>query len=119
MTPPEVCAAIKLTTKNAYSTQLSDDAPLIAAIGQELVSRWFRQATVLKLDLDKCPEEKQEDFATQVLALADKLGVTDCVSAKQCIQPKAGFHEARTSILSADMNMKLDAVLPITAFPQL
>jgi hypothetical protein len=111
--------SIKLTTKNSYSKTVLDEAGLIAAIGQPLTGKYFRQATVLKLDLDKCPEDKQEAFATRVLALAQELGVTDAVSATQCIQPVAGFHVARTTLLTAEQNIALDAVLPITAYPQL
>jgi hypothetical protein len=76
--------SIKLTCKNAYSKGLADEAPLVAAIGQELTTMYFRQATVLKLELDKMPEDCQEKFATEVLALAAKLGVTDAVTATQC-----------------------------------
>jgi len=111
--------SIKLTTKNAYSKGLSDEAPLVAAIGQELTSKYFRQATVLKLELDKVETDKQETFANGVLKLAEELGVTDAVSATQCIQPVAGFHEARTTVLTVEQNIAIDAVLPITAYPQL
>lgn len=110
---------IKLITKNAYSKTLTDDAALVAAIGEENVSRYFRQATVLKLELDKVAEDRQEQFANGVLALAAELGATDAVSASQCIQPKAGFHEARHTILNVEQNIALDALLPITAYPQL
>lgn len=110
---------VKLTTKNAYTKQVNDEADLVAAIGQELTSKYFRQATVLKLDLDKMPEDKQESFATAVIDLANKMGVTAGVSASQCIQPVPGFHEARTSILTVEQNIKLDSVLSITAYAQL
>lgn len=119
---------IKLITKDSYSKSLDDDRALITALAMagmtledaaEFVSRQFRQATILKLDLDKCPEDKQEDFAQGVLALAKSLGASDCVSASQCIQPKAGFHEARTSLLTPAQNVAIDALLPITAYPQI
>lgn len=110
---------IKLITKNAYSKGLDDDAALIAAIGQEKVTQYFRQATVLKLDLDQCPEDKQEAFANRVLELAAELGASACVTATQCIQPKAGFHEARTHVLTSEENMKLDDLIPVTAYAQL
>lgn len=110
---------IKLTTKNAYTKQVTDEALLIEAIGAELTSKYFRQATVLKLELDKMAEDKQEEFATAVIELASKMGVTDGVSASQCIQPVPGFHEARTTILSVEENKRLDSVLSITAYPQL
>jgi hypothetical protein len=110
---------IKLIVKNSYSKQCEDEAGIVQAIGQDKTSRYFRQATVLKLDLDKVPEDKQETFANRVLALASEMGVSDAVSASQCIQPVAGFHEARTTILSTEENLALDGVLAITAYPQI
>jgi hypothetical protein len=111
--------SIKLTTKNAYTTKLLEETAIIQAIGAEMTAKYFRQATVLKLDLEKCPEDKQEAFAAGVLKLAGDLGVTDAVSATQCIQPVAGFHESRTSILTPEQNIAVDMVLPVTAYPQL
>jgi hypothetical protein len=110
---------VKLTTKNAYSTKCDDDSMIRAAIGDELTDKYFRQATVLKLDLTKVPENVEEAFASRVIALAQELGVTDAVTASQCIQPRAGFHEARTTVLSPEQNLALDDELPITAYPQL
>jgi hypothetical protein len=110
---------IKLIVKNSYSKQCDDESGIVQAIGQDKTSRYFRQATVLKLELDKVPEDKQEAFANRVLALASEMGVSDAVSASQCIQPVAGFHEARTTILTAAENLALDGVLAITAYPQI
>lgn len=110
---------VKLITKNAYSNGLTDDEALIAAIGKEKVSEYFKQATVLKLDLDQCPEDRQEDFANRVLALAKELGAEAAVSASQCIQPKAGFHEARTHLLTLEENKALDKLMPVTAYAML
>jgi hypothetical protein len=111
---------VKLTCKNSYAKTCTDETQLVAAIGQELTDKWFKQATVLKLDLDKAPEDKQEKFATAVLKLATDMGLPEeVVTATQCIQPKPGFHEARTSLLSVEQNVKLDSVLSITAYPQL
>lgn len=110
---------LKLITKNQYSSALDDEEALVAAIGKENVDRYFRHATVLKLDLNECPEDKQDEFATAVIELANALGVSACISAKQCIQPRPGFHESRTSILSEVENIALDKLIPVTAFPML
>lgn len=110
---------IKLIVKCSYSKQCEDERGIVQAIGQEKTSRYFRQATVLKLDLDKAPDAKAEEFANRVIALAQELGVTDAISASQCIQPVAGFHEQRTTLLSPEENLALDSVLPITAYPQI
>lgn len=109
---------VKLITKKAYSQKLTSEQILLGAVGPEIASS-FHEATIIKLDLDKCPEDKQESFINGVVALAQTLGVTECVSAKQCIQPIPGFHEDRCRLLTPDQNLALDQVLPITAYPQL
>jgi hypothetical protein len=110
---------IKLITKNAYSKQCASEAMIIEAIGADLTAKHFRQATVLKLDLDKMPEDKQESFATAVVKLAQEHGVMNAVSAAQCIQPAPGFHEARTILLTPEQNIALDAAIACTAYPQI
>ena len=109
---------VKMTVKEAYSTRLEDEKPIEAILGAERTGAWFRQATVLKVDLTKVASELEEEFAQGVLALAERLGCAEAVSVSQCIAPKAGFHEARTSLLSVDENVALDAVLPVTAYAQ-
>lgn len=110
---------IKLTTKNAYPKTLTDESLLVTVLGDELVSRHFRQATVLKIELEKFPENNQEAFAAGVIKLAEELGGSDAVTATQCIQPRAGFHESRSSILTVDQNVRLDEILPVVAYPQI
>jgi hypothetical protein len=111
--------AVKLIVKNAYSKLLLSEAGIVGAIGQELCNANFRQATVLKVDFDKVPDASQEEFAQAVLKLAAQMGATDAVSVSQCIQPKAGFHESRTTLLTPEQNEALDRVLPVTAYPLL
>ena len=108
---------VKLIVKCRYSESLEDDAPLREALGEEIVDRWFRQSTKLAIDFDKVPEDSQEDFANAILTAAKELGVEGAVTAKQPITPKAGFHEARTSLLTPEQNLRLDEVLPVVAHP--
>lgn len=115
----EAGTTVKLTTKNAYSTKVVDPSVIVSAIGQKLTDRYFTQKTVLKLDLEKLPEDLQEKLATGVLELAKSIGAMAAVSATQCIQPVTGFHEARTTALTLDQNLALDQVMPVTAYPQL
>ena len=110
---------VKLVFKNSYSTLCADDAPLVGVLGAELVARHFRQVTKLTLDLDKVAEEKQEAFVNAVINAAQELGITDGISAKQCIQPRAGFHAARTSLLTPEQNVAVDAIIPLSAYPQI
>jgi hypothetical protein len=112
---------IKLTVKNAYSKTVTvKQYPLlVAAIGEELAKKHFHQVTVLKLELDKAPEDKAEAFANAVIKLAREMNVTQAVSASQCYQPVAGFHDARTTLLTDKQNVALDEVMPIVAYAQL
>lgn len=74
---------------------------------------------MLAIDLDKAAEDKQDAFASGVIALAQSMGCMEAVSAKQCIQPRAGFHEARTTLLTPAQNLALDALMPVVAYAQL
>jgi hypothetical protein len=111
---------VKLIVKDRYSETLTNDAPLRAAIGKELVEKYFRWRTKYGIDYDKIPEDKQEAFAERVEALRVELGIpSEAVTAKQFIAPNAGFHESRTIILTPEQNKALDALIPVTAYPML
>jgi hypothetical protein len=110
---------VKLIVKDRYSTKCADDGALVAAIGAPLVAQNFRQATVLKIELEKIADDKQEAFVERIMAAAQELGIADGISASQCIQPRAGFHQSRTTILTPDQNIAVDEYLPITAYPLL
>jgi hypothetical protein len=110
---------VKLIVKSRYSQSLTDDAPIREVIGAERTDRYFRQSTLIKVDFDLVPEDKQDIFAAEILAAARNNGVESAVEAKQFIAPKAGFHDARTVVLTPEENNKLDEVLPIVAHPML
>jgi hypothetical protein len=110
---------VLLVFAEKYTTLCTDDSGLVATIGAELTGGHFRQATELKIELDKIAEEKQEPFVTAVIAAAEKFGISDGISAKQYIKPRAGFHAARTTLLSPEQNIALDGVLPFSAYPKL
>lgn len=110
---------VKLIFKNSYSKKLTDWALLVAAIGKDKAEKYFRYSTVLEFTIDALTESEQEPCANAIIELAKERGWLAAISAKQFVAPKAGFHEARTTVLTAEENEKLDQVLPITAFPQL
>ena len=110
---------VKLIVKDRYSTKCADDTGLVAALGPALVGQHFRQATVLRIELEKIADDKQEAFVAAIMSAAQELGVSDGISATQCIQPRAGFHVARTTLLTPAQNMAVDDCLPITAYPML
>jgi hypothetical protein len=110
---------VKLITKNAYVKTVADEGALVAALGAKAVNQHFRQATLISFDFSKVPEANQEKFAAALVELAQKHGATDAITLKQCVQPVAGFHEARTSLLTPEQNDRVDSIIPVTAYPQL
>lgn len=109
---------IKLVVKDQYSQSLTDDAQLRTAIGDELVDQHFHWRTKYSVDYDLIPEAQQEAFAVGVEELRVRLGVpAEAVTAKQFIEPNAGFHESRTVLLTPEQNNALDALLPVRANP--
>jgi hypothetical protein len=110
---------VKLITTKKYSKKLEEESSLVSALGKTLVDKYFKQSTILKLDIDKVPESKQEAFASAVIDLANKMDVSEAVTAAQCFQPVEGFHDVRTTVLTEEQNLELDRVLGVVAYPQL
>lgn len=104
---------VKLVTKNRYSTKCTDLGALDEA------GDHFRTAVLIKIDMEKIAEEKQQRLVDAIIAAAQQLEIPDGIEYTECVQPKAGFHEARTTLLTPEENIALDAHIPITAYPQL
>jgi hypothetical protein len=110
---------VRLVFGTRYTTTCLDARPLIAAVGTDLAPQMFKEATTLTFDLEKVAEDKQQPFIDGVIELAKKLGITDGITAKQCVKPLAGFHEARLRLLTPEQNVAVDLALPFTAYPKL
>jgi hypothetical protein len=110
---------VRLVFGSRYTSTLSDIRPVIMAIGEKLTSELFGESTLLTFDMDKMPEDKQQPFINGVIALAQKLGISQGITAKQYVKPLPGFHEARLRVLTTEQNVAVDAVLPFTAYPKL
>jgi hypothetical protein len=111
---------VKLIVKDAYSKNVVNDEALRRAIGDDLVEKYFEWRTEYKVDYSKIPEAKQEPFANGVEELRARLGVpAEAVTAKQYLAPRAGFHQSRTVLLTAEQNKALDNEMPVTAYPML
>jgi hypothetical protein len=108
---------VKFILKNAYSKKFEDWSALEGAIGKENAKKHFTWRTSIEFKLDALPEDQQEKFADALVKLAKDKNAVACVTAKQYIAPRAGFHEARTTLLSTEQNAKLDALIPVTAYP--
>ena len=110
---------VRLVFGTRYTSTLQDIRPVIMAVGQKLASELFGDSTLLTFDMDKMPEDKQQPFIDGVIALAQKLGISQGITAKQYVKPLPGFHESRLRVLTTEQNVALDAVLPFTAYPKL
>lgn len=110
---------IKMIVKNSYSTQCAKEEAIVGAIGQKNTDKYFQFVTKLGVNLSELPEEVQAKFAPKLIELAQKMGAMAAIKKTECIQPKPGFHEARTTVLTKEQNIALDGVLPITAYPLL
>jgi len=111
---------VQLIVKDAYSKSLDNEAALIGTIGQVNAEKYFEWKTTGKLDFDQVPPDKQDAFAQGIAELRANLDIPEeAVVFKQYLAPKAGFHAARTILLTPEENSKLDAVLTTTAFPML
>lgn len=109
---------VKLIVKEKYAEGFTDDEALAGAIGRANVEKYFHWRTKYGIDYDKIPEDKQEAFAQGVEELRAKLGVpSEAITAKQYLEPNAGFHAARTTLLSVEQNKALDALIPVVAYP--
>ena len=111
---------VQLLVKDQYDQKLTNDKPLIEALGKELVDAHFHWRTKYTMDFDLVPEDKQEAFAKAIEEARVTLGLAaEVVVAKQFIEPNAGFHDARTKLLTVEQNKKLDALLPVRSNPVL
>lgn len=103
---------VKLVTQSRYSTKCTS----LEALGD--AAEHFRMATIIKIDMAAIPEAKQQPFVDAILAAAEKHSIEEGIEYTECVQPKAGFHEARTALFTPERNIDLDAVIPITVFPK-
>jgi hypothetical protein len=110
---------VRLVFSTKYTSLCTDFKPLLAAVGERLVADLFTEATELKIELDKIADEKQQPFIDAVLAAAEKLGISEGITAKQFIKPLPGFHESRTRLLTLDQNLSVDSALPMSAYAKL
>jgi hypothetical protein len=105
---------VSLVFQRRYSSKA--DANALAAMG---VGEHFALATKLEIDMEKMPEEKQQPFIDAVIALAQEQGVTESITAKQALAPKAGVHAQRHILFTPEQNLAIDNIIPLTAFPKL
>ena len=80
---------------------------------------WAIHSSLHPRNMEKIAEEKQQPLVDAIIAAAQQLEIPDGIEYTECVQPRAGFHQARTTLLTPEENIALDAHIPITAYPQL
>ena len=103
---------VLVTFSSRYST-LSDETPVIEAIGHERTAQFFRQSFELKIDGDKIPADRAEDLIRSIQALFAEYNCPEAISAKAVIKPTPDFHTARHTSLSVEENMAVELACPI------
>jgi len=105
---------VLVTFSSRYST-LTDEYPLIEALGPELTAQFFRQSFELKIDGDKIPADRAEELINEIQALFASHNCPEALTAKAVIKPTPDFHTARHTALTIEENMAVDAACPIIA----
>jgi hypothetical protein len=105
---------VLVTFSSRYST-LTDETPVIEAIGAERTAQFFRQAFELKIDGDKIPSDRAEDIIGAIQNLFAEYNCPEALTFKAVIKPTPDFHTARHTALSVEENMAVDATCPIIA----
>ena len=105
---------VSLIFQKRYSSKA--DASALEALG---VAEHFAIATTISIDMDKVPEEQQQPFIDAIIALADKNGASEAITAKQALAPRPGIHAQRHVLFTPEQNIAIDNIIPLTAFPKL
>ena len=105
---------VLVTFSSRYAT-LSDEAPVIEAIGAERTAEFFRQSFELKIDGDKIPADRAEELIGEIQTLFAAHNCPEAISAKAVIKPTPNFHTARHSALSVEENLAVELACPIIA----
>ena len=110
-------SAVLISFQNRYKT-LPDEAPLIAAVGEENAARFFRQSFELKVDGDKASElvgDAIGDLISEMQELFAKHGASEALTAKSIIKPTKDYHIGRHTAFTPEQNEALERACPVIA----
>ncbi len=110
-------SAVLVSFQNRYKV-LPDEAPLIAAVGEESAARFFRQSFELKVDGDKALELAGDSIGDLISGLQElfaKHGATDALTAKSVIKPTKDYHIGRHTAFTPEQNEALERACPVIA----
>lgn len=101
----------RITCARIYPV-VTDTAPLVAIVGEQVAQKGFRQTFDFKVEGAKIPATHAQYFVDGLRELVAKCGAGEAVTIKAGIQPTEQFHTERHKLLTPDQNMALQAVCP-------
>ncbi len=78
-------------------------------------AQFFKQSCELKIKGDMIPESAVESIIGDLQDLFARHGVGAALSAKAVFKPTKDFHTARHMLFSAEQNLEIDKVVPVSA----
>ena len=104
---------VQVGFSNSYRGS-ADDAPIIRAVGDK-GAQSFKQSFELKIKGDLIPESAVESIIGELQDLFARHGAGAALSAKAVFKPTKDFHTARHTLFSAEQNLEIDKVVPVSA----
>ena len=77
-------------------------------------AQFFRQSFELKIKGDMIPESAVESITGELQDLFARHGAGAALSAKAVFKPTKDFHTARHTLFSAEQNLEIDEVVPVS-----
>jgi len=104
---------VRVGFSNSYRGS-ADDAPILRAVGDK-GAQFFKQSFELKIKGDMIPESAVESIIGELQDLFARHGAGAALSAKAVFKPAKDFHTARHTLFTAEQNLEIDKVVPVSA----
>jgi len=99
--------AVRVTVKEQYYAFPTEE-PFIPVLGNERVSKYFRQSFALKIDGDKLPSDKAGDLVEELQALFARHNCSEALESTECIVPVENFKALRFAELTVEESLALE-----------
>jgi hypothetical protein len=104
---------VRVGFSNSYRGS-ADDAPILRVVGEKGAA-FFKQSFELKIKGDLIPEAAVEEIIGELQEIFARHGAGAALSAKAVFKPTKEFHTARHTLFSAEQNLEIDKVVPVSA----
>jgi hypothetical protein len=105
---------VLVVMQNKYAA-CDEQAAAQEVMGSKNFTEFMGQSFSIKVDGDAIPEESKGKLVQEMMALFQKYNAEGALTAKSEIKPKASFHTARHTKLTAAQNASFDKVCKMTA----